>query len=127
MVGIQEPLLSLEGVSLGYGGEPILLQIDLEVRRGELLAMVGRNGSGKSTLLAGLLGTLAPLAGKRIGAPRLGYAPQRGEFDPVFPFLSEEMVAMGLLGRGRRSREERQAMVQKARRGANRKYRRRCT
>lgn len=108
------PLLRLDAVSLGYGGEPILFFLDLEVRRGELLALVGRNGSGKSTLLAALLGTLPPLEGRRVGEPRFGYAPQRGELDPVFPFLSEEVVGMGLVGRGRRSREERRAKVASA-------------
>ncbi|MEM7307353.1 MAG: ATP-binding cassette domain-containing protein [Planctomycetota bacterium] len=105
------PLLRLNRVSLGYGGAPILVDIDLEVRRGELLAFVGRNGSGKSTLLAALLGTLPPLTGTREGAPRFGYAPQRGELDPVFPFLSEETVAMGLVGRGRTGRGDRRAKV----------------
>lgn len=107
-------LLRLDGVSLGYGDEPILVDIDLEVRRGELLALVGRNGSGKSTLLAALLGTLPPLEGTREGTPRFGYAPQRGELDPVFPFLSEETVAMGLVGRGRHKRRERCAKVASA-------------
>jgi len=104
-------LLRLEGVTLGYDVEPVLEDIDLEVRRGESLALVGRNGSGKSTLLAALLGTLTPLEGSRRGSPRIGYAPQRGELDPVFPFLSEETVAMGLVGRERSSRRERRAKV----------------
>ena len=104
-------ILGLDAVSLGYGGDPILVDVDLEIRRGELFALVGRNGSGKSTLLAALLGTLPPLKGKRIGLPRFGYAPQRGELDPVFPFLSEETVAMGLIGRERRTRAERRTLV----------------
>lgn len=109
--GIDSSLVRLERATIGYGDEPILVDVDLEVGRGELLALVGRNGSGKSTLLAALLGTLPPLAGRRFGAPRFGYAPQRSELDPVFPFLCEEVVAMGLVGRGRASRDERQASV----------------
>lgn len=104
-------LVRLQGATLGYGAEPVLEGVDLAVERGELLALVGRNGSGKSTLLAALLGTLTPLAGSRSGSPRIGYAPQRGELDPVFPFLSEEVVAMGLLGRGRVRRSEQRQKV----------------
>lgn len=110
----EDLLLQLCGVDLGYGGEPILQGVDLEVRRGELLGLVGRNGSGKSTLLASLLGTLKPLRGSRSGVPRTGYSPQRSELDPVFPFLTEETVAMGLVGREKRGREERRAMVDSA-------------
>ncbi|MEL6428330.1 MAG: ATP-binding cassette domain-containing protein [Planctomycetota bacterium] len=108
------PLLRLEGVTLGYGDDPVLTGVDLELHAGELLALVGRNGSGKSTLLAGLLGTLAPLGGSRTGAPRFGYSPQRGELDPVFPFLTEEVVAMGLVGRGRCPRSVRRDRVASA-------------
>ncbi|MEX1025878.1 MAG: ATP-binding cassette domain-containing protein [Planctomycetota bacterium] len=105
------PLLALDGVALGYGGDVVLADISLEIHAGELVAFVGKNGAGKSTLLAALLGTLAPLAGTKRGAPRVGYAPQRGELDPVFPFLAHEVVAMGLIGRGRRSRRDERRLV----------------
>ncbi|MEM8713757.1 MAG: ATP-binding cassette domain-containing protein [Planctomycetota bacterium] len=106
-----ETVLRLERVALGYGGEPILREVDLDLYRGEVLAVIGRNGSGKSTLLAGILGTLAPAPGKRVGTPTFGYSPQRGQHDAVFPFLSEEVVAMGLVGRGRLTAEERRQRV----------------
>ncbi len=44
------------GLQLGYNGRSVLRGIDLEVRRGEILAVLGRNGSGKTSLLRGLMG-----------------------------------------------------------------------
>ncbi|MEU6934008.1 ABC transporter ATP-binding protein [Streptomyces sp. 2RAF24] len=60
-----EPVIALEGVSKTYpGGVRALHGVDLTVREGELLAVVGRSGSGKSTMLH-LMGTLdAPSAGR---------------------------------------------------------------
>ncbi|MER8044799.1 ABC transporter ATP-binding protein [Streptomyces sp. NPDC094032] len=60
-----EPVITLEGVAKTYpGGVRALHGVDLTVREGELLAVVGRSGSGKSTMLH-LMGTLdAPSAGR---------------------------------------------------------------
>src|SRR5438477_498408 len=57
-------LLSAEGISAGYGREPVIEDVSLEVRPGEFVALVGPNGSGKSTLLHVLLGSIAPSAGR---------------------------------------------------------------
>nr|MBA3337917.1 ATP-binding cassette domain-containing protein [Chloroflexia bacterium] len=51
-----EVALSLRSVHLGYPGRRVLAEIDLEVRCGELVALLGRNGSGKTTLLRALMG-----------------------------------------------------------------------
>jgi iron complex transport system ATP-binding protein len=61
------PVVRLEGVVAGYGAGPaarVLDGVDLEVRRGEQVALLGANGSGKSTLLRVLAGTLRPSAGR---------------------------------------------------------------
>lgn len=69
---ITAPLARLQGVTKQYGDEaPALAEIDLDVRAGEVLGMVGTNGSGKTTLLR-ILGGLADADGGRIecfGAP----------------------------------------------------------
>lgn len=58
-----EFLLSLEGVSKSFPGVRALSDVTLEVRRGEVHALVGENGAGKSTLMAVASGALAPDTG----------------------------------------------------------------
>lgn len=56
--------LALRGLSAGYTGREVLRDIQLEVRRGEILTLIGPNGAGKSTLLHTICGQLAPLRGE---------------------------------------------------------------
>jgi energy-coupling factor transport system ATP-binding protein len=59
-----ELLVSARGLALGYEpGKPLLRDLDLEIRAGEFVALMGDNGSGKSTLLRALLGLIEPSAG----------------------------------------------------------------
>ncbi|WP_309082790.1 ABC transporter ATP-binding protein [Chelativorans sp.] len=52
-----EPLLSIRGVETYYGKIVALRGVDLEVQRGEIVAMIGANGAGKSTLMMTICGT----------------------------------------------------------------------
>ena len=56
-------LIVCRDLSLGYEGRSVLNRLNLRVRSGDYLCVVGDNGSGKSTLLRGLLGLLPPLEG----------------------------------------------------------------
>ncbi|MCB2230868.1 ATP-binding cassette domain-containing protein [bacterium] len=56
-------VLSIERVTLGYDGAPVVENISLDLYRGEKVALVGRNGSGKSTILKALIGELEPFSG----------------------------------------------------------------
>lgn len=56
--------LSIQGLTAGYGGPPIIEQVSLKARRGEITAIVGPNGAGKSTLLKAVAGLIRPTAGK---------------------------------------------------------------
>jgi branched-chain amino acid transport system ATP-binding protein len=58
------PLLELRGVRAAYGTIEVLHGIDLELRAGEIFALLGPNGSGKSTTLKIAAGLLTPTAGK---------------------------------------------------------------
>ena len=58
------PLLQARGLSAWYGAAQILFDVDLEVRRGEVVALMGRNGAGKSTTLKALMGMLARRQGQ---------------------------------------------------------------
>jgi branched-chain amino acid transport system ATP-binding protein/branched-chain amino acid transport system permease protein len=57
------PLLTLEGVSSAYGLSQILHDVSLTVRRGEIVALLGRNGAGKTTTLRTVMGLLPPRRG----------------------------------------------------------------
>ena len=101
-------VLRTEGLAIGYGeGQALLEGIDLEVMRGDRIAIVGGNGTGKTTLVRTLLGELSPLAGKvRVGANvEMGYLSQaHAELDPEQPALSAVMEAPGG-GNAQRARE----------------------
>jgi len=57
------PYLLVGRLEAGYGAEPVLKGVDLQVRRGELVAVLGANGAGKSTLMRAISGLLRPVAG----------------------------------------------------------------
>jgi zinc transport system ATP-binding protein len=91
-------LVACSGLSIGYAGNALLPPIDLEIRRGELWAVIGRNGSGKTTWIRTLLGLAAPVSGAvvRASALKLCYLPQRQSFDDLYPVRARDIVAMGL-------------------------------
>ncbi len=92
-------LVRLEQAAFGYNGRPVVAGVDLEVRAGDFLGIVGPNGGGKTTLFRGLLGLLPPLAGRvERSATRIGYVPQRESLDPIFPLRVEDVVRMGAYG-----------------------------
>jgi branched-chain amino acid transport system ATP-binding protein len=58
-----ETVLSVQGLKVAYGGIQAVKGVDLEVRAGELIALIGANGAGKTTTLKAITGTLAPRDG----------------------------------------------------------------
>jgi ABC-type Mn2+/Zn2+ transport system ATPase subunit len=92
-------LIQLDALAVGYGGKAILPPLNLMVRRGAFLGIVGHSGSGKSTLVRTMLGLLAPVGGAMkypLGRrPRFGYLPQRSLFEASFPMTTLDMVIMG--------------------------------
>jgi ATP-binding cassette subfamily F protein 3 len=77
-------VLLLEDVAMGYDGQPLFADVNLTLRRSERVVLVGPNGSGKTTLLRGVVGQVAPLAGRiRLGASvRVGhYSQEQGGLD----------------------------------------------
>jgi len=63
------PLLSVEGLEVRFGDQPVVCGVDVRVQRGHTVAVVGESGSGKSTTAAAILGLLPP--GGRITAGRI--------------------------------------------------------
>ena len=58
-----DPLLTVEHLTVGYGNVAAVRGLDLEVRRGEIVALFGANGAGKSTTLMAIAGVLKPMSG----------------------------------------------------------------
>ena len=57
-------MLEVRRLSAGYGRARVLFDIDLEVRGGEVVALLGRNGAGKSTTLKAIMGLVPPSSGE---------------------------------------------------------------
>lgn len=73
-------LLALSNLGAGYGARPVLTGIDLILRRGEILGLLGANGSGKSTLIKAVTGQIRPWAGDvTIDGIPLALAPERAK------------------------------------------------
>jgi urea transport system ATP-binding protein len=102
-----EALLEMKSVAAGYGSTPILRGINLAIRPGEIVAVIGRNGVGKTTMMRSLIGQLpvwrgsiwfndadiSPLPPERRAQSGIGYIPQGRE---VFPRMTvEENLSIG--------------------------------
>jgi ABC-type branched-subunit amino acid transport system ATPase component len=101
------PLLTIDGLTAGYGRVPVIRDIAAQVGAGEVVSIVGPNGAGKSTLLKAVVGILQPQAGTitldgeqvtgmrphELARHGIGYVPQS---DDVFPNMSVlENLEMG--------------------------------
>lgn len=98
------PAVSLRDATLAYGDRVLWSGLNLDIERGEFVAVLGPNGSGKTSLLRVLLG-LAPLSSGTVriaGAPpgrgnrRIGYIPQQRAIDA--PLRGRDLVGLGLDG-----------------------------
>jgi polar amino acid transport system ATP-binding protein len=116
-------LLSLRDVHLSYGSTPVLKGIDLSVRRGQAVSIIGPSGSGKSTILRCINGLIAPQSGEilvdgidvraqktdaqRIALrKRIGFVFQQYNLFPHLSVLENLTIApMRVLGRGRAEAE----------------------
>ncbi len=69
------PVITVEGLAIGWGGRPLLRDLNFTVSRGDVFVILGGSGCGKSTLLRHLIGLQTPMAGsihiEGFGAPRL--------------------------------------------------------
>ncbi len=99
-------LISLRHVSKTYDDREILTNVDLDINRGDFIAITGPNGGGKTTLLRIILRLLKPTSGSveycdtdgGDGMLRIGYLPQKNMIDSRFPVTVGEVLRMGLMG-----------------------------
>ncbi len=105
------PLVEFHRVTVRFGPQVILDQVDFRLSPGEFVALIGPNGAGKTTLIRTLLGLLRPSQGevRVFGKPpwtlkfrdrsRIGYVPQIQDVQREFPFRVYDVVMMGRLAR----------------------------
>lgn len=74
-----EPLLQIQGADVFYGASQILFGVNLDVKKGQTMALLGRNGAGKSTTFKMIAGIAPPRRGKVLlaGVPMSGRPPFR--------------------------------------------------
>ncbi|MET9692149.1 metal ABC transporter ATP-binding protein [Streptomyces sp. NPDC006514] len=106
-----QPVISLRGATASLGSRPVLRGVDLTVRRGEVVALLGANGSGKSTAVRAVVGQVPLTDGelclfgtgfKSFRAwSRIGYVPQRTTAASGVPATVREVVSAGRLARSR--------------------------
>ena len=93
--------IEIQGLSVGYGKQPVLHDITLSAHAGRVLGIVGANGSGKSTLIKALAGLL-PMGGainyngQAIRPRSIGYMPQ--DLHPPLALTVLEVVLLGRIG-----------------------------
>jgi len=108
-------MLSIKGIHAAYGETTILRDVNLEIGKGQIVALMGRNGVGKTTLLKTVMGLERPFSGRItfegeniVDAPPesrairgIGYVPQGRD---IFPHLTvRENLMLGLEARGKKT------------------------
>jgi iron complex transport system ATP-binding protein len=104
--GRDRAVVEVEAVAAGYDGDPVVTDVDFDVRPGEVVGLLGPNGVGKSTLLKCVVGIVEPLAGqvrvtgdrvvdldREEHARRVGYVPQSET--STYPMTVFDAVMMG--------------------------------
>jgi zinc transport system ATP-binding protein len=118
---MNEPVIEISDLWFAFNGQPVLKEVNVTIRRGEFLAIIGPNGGGKTTLLKLILGLLNPDQGEirifgqapRKVSHRIGYVPQNVHINKDFPITVMDVVLMGRIGStkgwSRHSRRDRHA------------------
>jgi zinc transport system ATP-binding protein len=103
-------IIEVHDLWFSFNGVQVLQNVNLEVKLGDFLALIGPNGGGKTTLLKLMLGLLKPARGniRIFGRPprevchRIGYVPQELHINKGFPIKILDVVLMGRLRHGKK-------------------------
>ncbi|CAM5608589.1 ABC transporter ATP-binding protein OS=Streptomyces aurantiogriseus OX=66870 GN=GCM10010251_26490 PE=4 SV=1 [Streptomyces aurantiogriseus] len=106
--GADAAVISLRGAALSYGERVLWQDLDLDVRPGEFLAVLGPNGSGKTSFVRALLGQRQLSAGTltvlgrppRKGSRHIGYVPQQATLSAHAMLRARDLVRFGIDGHG---------------------------
>ena len=101
-----DPAIRVRDLTVSYGPVPALLDISVDIPKGNLVGVIGPNGSGKSTLIKSILGFVKPDVGRvelfgmdvSLAKGKVAYVPQRGAVDWDFPVTVREVAVMGRYG-----------------------------
>lgn len=96
--------ITCKNLSIGYENNIIVNNLNIDINKGDYLAIVGENGAGKSTLVKTLLGLLKPISGSielgdDIKRNDVGYLPQQTVVQKDFPASIYEVVISGFLSK----------------------------
>ena len=102
----QDYIIKVEDMTVAYSVKPVLWDIDLDIPKGVLMAIVGPNGAGKSTLIKAMLDLIKPVSGNVLfngetykeHRKHIGYVPQSESVDWDFPANVLDVVLMGRYG-----------------------------
>jgi len=105
-----DSIVEIKNVWFAYNGQTVLEDVNLDIRQGDFIAMIGPNGGGKTTLLKLILGLLRPNKGaiRVLGDPtakashHIGYVSQDVHINRSFPITATDVVLMGKLEPNRR-------------------------
>jgi manganese/zinc/iron transport system ATP- binding protein len=106
LVNERDYIIEVEDMTVAYHIKPVLWDVDLDIPKGVLMAIVGPNGAGKSTLIKAMLDLIKPISGNVLfnGASyksqrkHIGYVPQSESVDWDFPADALDVVMMGRYG-----------------------------
>ncbi len=98
----RDVVVNIENVTVRYHHFEAVKNISFDVKKGDVIALIGANGSGKTTLIKALLGLLRVSQGTiwKADGLQIGYLPQNTSLqDRFFPATVEEVVSIGLLAK----------------------------
>lgn len=95
--------ISIQDLTVAYDVKPVVWDVDMDIKKGTLTAIVGPNGAGKSTLVKSIMKLVKPLSGiisitNGLTLKQVAYVPQSGSVDWDFPATVEDIVLMGRYG-----------------------------
>lgn len=91
--------IEIDDLFFSYDAVKILERVNLRVKKGEFIGIMGPNGGGKTTLLRLLMGFLIPASGTVKVNGKIGYVPQVHRTDRDFPIAVHELILLGALSK----------------------------
>jgi zinc transport system ATP-binding protein len=95
-MGKQMTVFATKNLSVSFGANSVLKNVNIHINEGEIVTIVGPNGSGKSTLLRVIIGAQAPTSGQVGMANKqvIGYVPQRLYMDATLPMTVDRFLSL---------------------------------